>query len=154
MKNRAASRSTASGLAFALAVSITTGGCSAPTCDIDAYAHSLAGGSALDCGSFPVGTDRSPGTDCAVQAQLAGQPFLLRADTAGRDSVVTTAWVLSPGGRRYIITRDSDVSGGSHAGARMSQMECQGNFTLQTTSGMRTLTCAGLTPWQVVCGPP
>ncbi len=98
-------------------------GCPAPPCVLPVELSALAGAGATDCGTVGLGADSGGVDACVVAAFEAHEAFFAVYDLQGIDSQVSTA-LASDGETVWSLFRDSDPSGGSHVGARISRSEC------------------------------
>ena len=88
---------------------------------LDRQSQALAGPNAVDFGTVPVRGDPKIATDCALAAQKAGKPFLVRYDLMGFDSAVTVAIARTPIGTVGALNCDGDPAG---AEARAHEVIC------------------------------
>lgn len=84
----------------------------------------LAGPGARDCGFVPLGHDPADAWRCAQAADGKGGPYWFALQRQGIDSQVWTAVLLTPEGKRYLISFDSNVQGGSGLNPRFTQEAC------------------------------
>lgn len=93
-----------------------TGSSTLPPCTLETgLAPHLEGVTVLECAT----------PECVIDASASGGPFVYRHDIEGIDSIVAMAFVRSEaGGPIFRVGFDSDPSGGSLVGSRVSQYVC------------------------------
>lgn len=74
-------------------------------CNLEATASTLAGEGAEDCGLVEVGADGTEAWACALAAQEAGEPYTIRYERGGIDTLVVGAMV-SDGAQTWELSRE------------------------------------------------
>jgi len=84
----------------------------------------LAGPESQDCGSVPLGNDRRTTFTCAKHALAAGTAFRVALQYQGVDSFIWQGAARDEHGRLWLLSYDSDPSGGSQVGAVLNVASC------------------------------
>lgn len=86
---------------------------------------SKAGSSAYNCGDLEIGGDRIPVDQCVTEHFSNLQPFYAIYQWQGIDSIVKTGVAFNSRYELFIVSFDSDPSGGSNVGAAISSRICE-----------------------------
>ena len=101
----------------------------ATSCELEPQVASIAGATAIDCGSLAIGADvamRERAQRCVLEAQEGKHAYKLIVQVQGIDSSVSQGYA-SPGGAGFAsaLSYDSDPSGGSRLGALITEQSCR-----------------------------
>lgn len=91
---------------------------------LDKEMRQLSGWLAVDCGRVPINGNPSDANACVQSAFLAHKPFIVRYDEQGFDSEVAHGIAATPQRQFYFLDYQSDASGGSKTGERISKRLC------------------------------
>ena len=86
---------------------------------------SLAGADSQDCGSVPLGNDRSAALACARSTTTGGRAYRLAMQFQGVDTLVWQGAVRNGQGKLWVLYYDTGPSGSSGAGPTLSTVPCR-----------------------------
>lgn len=101
----------------------------------------LAGPKARACGLVALGQDPTAAWACAQAADSQGTAYWFAVQHRGIDSQAWSAALLTPDGKRYLLTYDSNYRGGPGLLPRFIRDTCDGRFVLIAQS-QRELHCS------------
>lgn len=96
-----------------------------PSCVPELYARTLAGPSAMSCGTAERRADTEAVIKCLLKAQTDGRAVRAKFVRAGIDSTVIDVFVRTDKGVSLVLHYDGDPSGGGgDANPRLGQQKC------------------------------
>jgi hypothetical protein len=105
---------------------------SSARCDLDGLLRQQAGPGAVDCGRVAIGATTAAVDQCIADQSARGGAFHARYDVQGVDSSVSLGASRDASGRASVFTWDSDPSGGSNSGPRITETPCTGDPPILT----------------------
>ena len=105
----------------------------------------LSGPSANDCGIIHLNASLESGWNCAVENDADARPFWLAVRTRGIDSDSWRAIGRARNGDRFVLSYDSNPSGGPGLNPRIIVDACAGNFEWAHQEAY-VLGCSGSAP--------
>jgi hypothetical protein len=117
-------------------------------CDGRAFARSLAGPDAVDCGRVALGLSPQAVDRCAVTAMRAGRGFVVEQELRGIDSAVSELFVRegASGAMHRLVFDD----GGPNLGVRITEQACADPMIV-VREGFEQVTCTPTGEVREVC---